>query len=109
MIRILLLGLAMVISTADGASAKKIWGAGFSSCREWQDNRANVVGLQQRSWIAGYLSGHNVASWGGDFLEPKPDVDAMWTWIDNYCKNKPLAHLMDAVNALKDELEAREP
>ncbi|WP_312361952.1 hypothetical protein [Ensifer sp.] len=111
MIRTLLLGLALVIATADGASAKKVWGAGFTSCRVWQKNRAadNADSLQQRSWIAGYLSGHNVASWGSDFLEPKPDADAMWTWIDNYCKDKPLAHLMEAVTALKNELEARAP
>jgi hypothetical protein len=109
MIRTLLLGLVLVIAAADGASARKIIGAGVSSCREWQENRTmgNKVSFQQRSWIAGYLSGYNVASNDPDFLVSKPDAAAIYIWIDNYCRNKPLDDLMHAVTALKDELVAR--
>jgi hypothetical protein len=106
MIRTLLLGLVLVIAAADGASARKIWGAGVTSCREWQENRTqeNLASWQQRSWIAGYLSGYNSASWGRDFLVRQPDAAAIYSWIDNYCRDNPLDDLIHAVTALKDEV-----
>lgn len=99
----------MSIAAADDASARKIWGTGVSSCRQWQENRTagNMASFQQRSWIAGFLSGYNAASYGRDFLASKPDAAAIHNWIDNHCNNNPLDDLSRAVTALKDELLAR--
>src|SRR5689334_1547176 len=108
MIRALLLTLAVGVAVSSVVSAKKILGAGVSSCREWEENRAtgSKESFQQRSWIAGFLSGYNVASSDRDFLANKPDAAAIYAWIDSYCRSHPLDNLSQAVTSLKDELLA---
>ena len=44
---------------------------------------------------------------GSDLLAAKPDDVALYSWIDNYCRDKPLNALGEAVFALKNDLAAR--
>ena len=62
-----------------------------------------------QAWVAGFLTGYNIASaTDPDFLgKSMPDKVAMYIWIDNYCRDKPLNIVAAAVMALKDELVAR--
>ena len=64
---------------------------------------------QMQAWVAGFLTGYNIASaTDPDFLgKSMPDKVAMYIWIDNYCRDKPLNIVAAAVMALKDELVAR--
>ena len=113
MIRTLLLGLVLVIAAADGASAQGRTGYGYSSfsCGEWQQSRTakGTGSLQLEAYVAGYLSGFNMAFTGPDFIAGTPNDKGVsfHIWIDNYCRDKPLDTLSQAVVALKNELLAR--
>lgn len=107
-----MLGLILVIAARDGASAqdRAVFGAGMTSCGQWQEYRTRenkAMSYHIQAWIAGYLSGYNVAADDPDFLIGKPDPVAMYTWIDNYCRDKPLDFIVQAANMLRKELLAR--
>jgi hypothetical protein len=58
-------------------------------------------------WALGFLSGVNISgSAGTDFLEPI-DGQAVWAWLDNYCRDHPLDEFPGAIKALVRELVAR--
>jgi hypothetical protein len=111
-IRMLLLGFVLVTAAAGGASAENraMYGAGTTSCGQWQEYRTTGnkgMSFQLEAWIDGYLSGFNVASTGPDYLANKPSNVAFYIWIDNYCRDKPLDIIVQAVGALKNELLTR--
>jgi hypothetical protein len=112
MIRTLLLGLVLVMAAAGGAVAegRAVYGAGLVSCGQWLQYRTTGDkgnSFQLQAWIDGYLSGYNVASTDPDFLASQPAAVALYIWIDNYCRDKPLDVLTQAVTALKKELLTR--
>ena len=113
MIRILLLGFALVIAAAGGAYAqdKTVYGFVGKSCGEWQEHRtANDVGSAQfQAYVDGFLSGYNMASDSPDLLAATPNDKgvSLYIWIDNYCRDKPLNVLSQALMALKQALLAR--
>jgi hypothetical protein len=43
----------------------------------------------------------------GDFLLSAPKAVTIYAWIDNYCGPKPLDEVIQAVVALKKELQSR--
>jgi hypothetical protein len=111
MFRTLLLVFAVGIGSADVASAqfRTVYGAGTVSCGQWQQFRTTgdkVKNFQLQAWIDGYLSGSNAAS-NDDFLAEKSDSVSYYFWIDNYCRDKPLDVIVQAVSKLKEELSAR--
>jgi hypothetical protein len=97
-----------VVYAADGD--RMVYGAGMTTCAEWQQYRSTgnkPASLQMQAWIDGFLSGYNVASEVRDFIIPKPESVAYYAWIDNFCGQKPLDKVMQAVIALKNELVSR--
>ena len=89
---------------------KMVYGAGMVTWAEWQQHRSGgnkVAQLQLQAWIDGFLSGYNAADEKTDLIAPKPESVAYYAWIDNYCGQKPLSKVMEAVMALKNELVAR--
>jgi hypothetical protein len=113
MIRTLLLGLLLSIAAMDGASAqgRSVYGFASFSCGQWQQLRTakDVGSLQLEAYVAGYLSGYNMASTGPDFIAGSPNDKGVgfYAWIDNYCRSNPLDVLSQAMMGLKNELEAR--
>jgi hypothetical protein len=120
MIRAALLGAAIAIATAGQTFAQLILGAGRISCGEWLQFRSilnappgenlkeKATLFQLHAWIDGFLSGTNVANISGpDFLASKPSGIAMYAWVDNYCRSRPLDHIADAAEALIKELRSR--
>ena len=80
------------------ASAFKLIGAGTDACATWTADRRTPDGkaaLQDAQWVVGYLSG--IGYEGPSDVDPLNGVDAeaVWTWIDNYCR----AHPMDEIRA----------
>ena len=79
-------------------------GAGMSSCAIWTADRTarTVDALQDEQWVVGYLSG--VAIWTPD-LNPMKGVNAqaVWAWMDNYCREHPLVAIKDATSAFVEE------
>ncbi len=108
-----LLELVIVVATVSGASAggKYIYGAGTISCAEWLNYRStgnNPNSYQVQAWVDGFLSAYNLADdEHADFLISAPKAVASYAWIDNYCGPKPLDEVIQAVVALKKELQSR--
>jgi hypothetical protein len=74
------------------------------SCGAWQEARRarNVQAIGQESWVLGYVSASNafaVATTQNDFLAAV-DAEAIWAWLDNYCRQHPLEKLAKATDAL---------
>ena len=113
MIRILLLGFALVIAAAGGAYAqdKIVYGFVGKSCGEWQEHRTakDVGSAQFQAYVDGFLSGYNMASDSPDLLAATPNDKgvSLYIWIDNYCRDKPLNVLSQALMALKQALLER--
>jgi len=101
------LGL-MVAIAAPPADAVQVIGVGLGSCGTWTADRAarDVDEVADRAWVVGYLSG--AAVWGPD-LNPLQGVDAqaVWAWLDNYCRAHPLVKIQEAANAFIDEHPGR--
>ena len=107
-----LLGVAVLaavlgLSSASPAAATDnvhLIGAGMSSCEIWTADRTarNVDAVQDEQWVVGYLSG--VAIWTPD-LNPMKGVNAqaVWAWMDNYCREHPLVAIKDATSAFVEE------
>ena len=95
------------LSSASPAAATDnvhLIGAGMSSCEIWTADRTarNVDAVQDEQWVVGYLSG--VAIWTPD-LNPMKGVNAqaVWAWMDNYCREHPLVAIKDATSAFVEE------
>jgi hypothetical protein len=86
------------------------YGAGALTCAEWQQYRKKddrFAILQLKAYIDGFPTGYNLGSDEIDFLNPKPESVAYYAWIDNYCSQKPLDKIVQALISLKDELVKR--
>jgi len=103
--------LAMCVALTIGVAAKgqqgsfQSSGAATETCGRWTaERRANSVrSWVDEHWILGFLSG--VAYEGrNNGIDPLTGVDndAVWAWIDNYCREKPLAMLIVAAIAFRD-------
>jgi hypothetical protein len=95
----------MVALAAPPADADvQIIGAGLSACWTWTADRAArtypEVGDEQ--WVVGFLSA--VAVWAPN-LEPLQGVDAeaVFSWMDTYCRAHPLVILGEAAKAFVQE------
>ena len=58
-------------------------------------------------WALGYVSGANVFFTEGKDSLKEVDADAIWSWLDNYCRSHPLEKFADSVQNLTIELQAR--
>jgi hypothetical protein len=85
-------------------------GEGTISCGAWTERRAENEGSEPRAiaeaWVLGFISGANIYPAHPEMLS-NPDADAIWAWIDNYCRSNPLDRLVKANFALVDELLRR--
>ena len=102
MSRVLLLATILGLSSATPVAAAdtvRIIGAGTASCGDWMAKRtaSSVDALQHQQWVLGYLS--SVANW----TDPDPmkglDAEAVWAWMDSYCRAHPLATVSKAARA----------
>jgi hypothetical protein len=106
--RILAVALGLMVSVATSVAkaddqGKTAMGAGVHSCGTWTGERAarDVGEVVDEAWVVGYLSG--VATWSD--LDPLKGIDgnAVWAWIDNYCRAHPLVRINGAVDAFIKE------
>ena len=68
-----------------------MFGAGTASCGEWTQVRQTRPSNAGTQWVAGYLSGLNIAApaQARDALSTT-DFDGVMGWIDNYYQSNPL-------------------
>ena len=64
-------------------------------------------GQQLEYWALGFLSGVNMAGNADTEFLAGFDGEALWAWLDNYCRDHPLDRFPVAVTALCRELVSR--
>ena len=83
-------------------------GAGTLSCGSWTAARSYQQSLPQKleveTWILGFLSGIGFegTSIGDDPLQGV-DAQAVWAWVDNFCRANPPATIANAGGAFAHE------
>ena len=95
----LTLTLALLSGTAR-AQTHATSGQGTAACGFWTGSRHHAVASNVEQWTLGFLSGVADAAHGR--LDPlhKTDDQAVWNWIDNYCKAHPLDLIANAAGKL---------
>src|ERR1700741_2441436 len=82
--------------------AATVIGAGVDPCARWTADTAtssSPQALQDEQWVLGNLSAVGQhGTLGADPLKGA-NAAAAWTWIDNYCRTHPTAHIADAAEA----------
>ena len=103
--------LGLLTASAATAQAQKvrIYGvAPIPSCETWTTARKAGSAAQLESWALGFVSGFNFYSPDsrGD-IAPNTDAKALLSWVDQYCRAKPLDNVLHATTKLVRELKAR--
>jgi hypothetical protein len=78
-------------------------GAGIKSCGAWTADRNGPLGQQDRQWILGFLSGVGWVHLTGQNPLDGLDAQAVWAWVDNYCKAHPLDKMASAGEVFASE------
>jgi len=114
MMRLIGIVLLLISIASPAQSAPKMYlGIGVNkTCGAWTAERRSsshggtALWMGLASWTLGFLSGLNVKPDEVDFLVPT-DTNAIWAWIDNYCRAHPLDTVIVAAHELSDELRRR--
>jgi hypothetical protein len=90
------------------ATATTMFG-GEWTCGVWLNARAKRQSQYMEGWVAGYLSGTNVAYDALGFRDTLANADALsaYVWIDSWCKANPLDNVLKAANGLAEEASER--
>lgn len=90
---------AMPLQAAEPHSVSTMWQV---DCGQWVTGRAEARSLPNERFVIGLLDGlslgHFVEFWKANGASTSPD--AVFLWLDNYCKAHPLDNLDHAVVAL---------
>jgi hypothetical protein len=95
----LFLLISCALATEAAAQDVTVMGAGAdASCGKWLSERQQGRFSDLSQWALGYLSG--VAMWSDEY-DPVKDqtADAVYGWLDNYCRAHPTTEFVDAVDA----------
>lgn len=102
--------LLTAIALASASPGDKEFGVyafpGNDSCANWTQNRANRGSRTQalEGWVLGYLTAYNAYVEPNGRVDPTVNATAALGWIDNYCREHPLDHILDATIKLIDEM-----
>jgi hypothetical protein len=106
----LLMARAMTLTSAQSDIVVTAVGFQFTSCGTWTDARAHHQSTEMEFWALGFVTGANVARYADDkfdILKGVADVGALFSWIDSYCRSKPLELFPVAATYLVIELRGR--
>jgi hypothetical protein len=104
--------LVMMAGCAQASAANHvmIFGNGTRPCSDWSDDRrdptsATTIALE--AWLGGFVTAYNTYGPGhsGDVLDGM-SADAVWSWMDSYCRANPRDQLAVAAVALIDDRKA---
>jgi hypothetical protein len=99
--------LVVAISAAFSTAGADTYAGGKSACRTWLDLRQSGRADIEFNWIHGYmmaLADHET------YLAPHANEvteQAVFGWIDGYCKQNPDQNLRAAIRALDADLRHR--
>jgi hypothetical protein len=94
--------LAAILLVPDHAAGYAFIGSGTVSCEAWTAARRSPGGLDtamHEQWVVGFLSGIGSMILGE--LDPLHglDANAVYRWMDNYCRDHPAEKLEAAARA----------
>lgn len=80
---------------------------GTISCEKWnsvsEDNiTKNIAKVSKSAWVAGYMTGINVASSNNNFK--KISVITAGDYITDFCRKNPSSDIVDAMDSLQENL-----
>ena len=85
------------------AAAAAVQTRGVPSCADWT-KASRTAALYYRSWLVGYLSGMAQGTgaefWGRPDAPNRLSNEAVFQWIDNYCRAQPLKDVDDGAAEL---------
>jgi hypothetical protein len=103
--RVIAVLAAFYMTYAGGAVAADVLmlGKGVgASCGTWSaERKTQTVWLYGGNWVLGFMSGA-ASALNRDFLDGL-DSEAVFAWIDGYCRTHPLARVADAATGLLEE------
>jgi len=108
--RILIMAALLLVSVS--AEAYMRYGHGNKSCGEWTQNQQSGDSSAEAQWVLGWISaaGYYAVAKGMDNATGtlvKIDFAAIVTWVDDYCRRKPLNTVAHAAEAAVKELAKR--
>jgi hypothetical protein len=99
MLKVVFLALAILaaVAAAPSVAAKYEYasvGFGNSSCGSWTATRRDGGAQTHQQWVVGFLSGVDFVK-ADEGVDPLKGVDAqaVWAWVDNYCRVHPLDYI----------------
>ncbi len=95
------LAIALLLPQVSLSAGVSVWGAGNESCGRWAAVRNSDAHEAMKHWILGFLSGSNWRAQNQQAIPP--DADAVFAFVDKYCRNNPLHSLVLAGAALIEE------
>jgi hypothetical protein len=101
--RALILSALFVLAGVSHASSYHAIGMGLQSCGTWTAYRRNNQALGSEQWLLGFLSGvgYKGEATGNDPMKGL-DANAVWGWMDNWCRDHPLSDLADSAAAFNN-------
>jgi hypothetical protein len=95
-------GLLVVNGEANSQPVRLMGPGAQSSCGSWLADRASNTSSLKGSWALGFLSG--VAAFSPQFNPLRGvDSDAVFYWLDNYCRARPTDLFSHALYAFVSE------
>lgn len=108
--KVLFAMMLMVAATSANAADYQVYGAGVLTCEEWlhlqQDQQSGPVFKElQQSWVLGYITASSVYSVVvANVTLSESDADAMYEYVNDYCKAHPSKRPIVAVAKLVSKL-----
>jgi hypothetical protein len=102
---LLLLLTSLALGFSESSHADDI-AVGSVTCKEWIIDRASKADYLNKdadqSWVIGFLSAYSEAT-RINFLD-NIKLQSIYTWMDKYCANHPLAQINDGALILANGL-----
>ena len=89
---------------AANALAYQGYGIGMKSCGSWVEARNKEDFYSEGQWVLGYLTAYGY--YGTEHLK-EVDSGAILTFMDNYCREKPLDDIEIGAQALINALKKK--
>ena len=103
-----LLGLLSVAAPSRGQG---IYVEGQLNCGQWIDSRTKSSSVSIERYVIGVLNGlalgHGIELWRAD--GQAVSREAVFVWVDNYCRNHPLDPFVKGIIALYKERSGWNP
>jgi hypothetical protein len=86
----ILSALCSAANAADRDGNYAVWGPGARSCHSYNQSSAEAERAPYRNYVMGYLTAYNAVSTDTYAISAGMDLDAVMTWLDDYCAEKAM-------------------